>query len=54
MESFLSVSSPQMDELTVGLLDSGVRFLWVARAETCRLKEICGDMGFVVPWCHQF
>jgi hypothetical protein len=25
----------------------------VARGETCMLKEICGDMGLVVPWCDQ-
>jgi hypothetical protein len=53
MGSFLSVSSAQMDELAAGLQDSGVRFLWVARGESCRVKEICGDMGFVVPWCEQ-
>ncbi|XP_015874644.2 UDP-glycosyltransferase 87A2-like isoform X3 [Ziziphus jujuba] len=51
--SFLSVSSAQMDEIAVGLRSSGVRFLWVARAEACRLKESCGDMGLVVPWCEQ-
>ncbi|XP_059430671.1 UDP-glycosyltransferase 87A1-like [Corylus avellana] len=53
MGSFLSVSSAQMDELAAGLRDSGVRFLWVARGEACRLKEICGDKGLVVPWCNQ-
>jgi UDP:flavonoid glycosyltransferase YjiC (YdhE family) len=53
MGSFLSVSSAQMDELAAGLRDSGVRFLWVARGEARRLKEICGDMGLVVPWCEQ-
>ncbi|KAM3739986.1 hypothetical protein ACB098_08G064900 [Castanea mollissima] len=53
MGSFLSISSAQMDEIAIGLHDSGVRFLWVARDETCRLKEVCGDMGFVVPWCDQ-
>ena len=54
MGSFLSVSSAQMDELAAGLRDSGVRFLWVARGEACRLKEICGDRkGLVVPWCDQ-
>jgi hypothetical protein len=34
-------------------IDSGVRFLRVARGEACRLKEICGDMGLVMPWCDQ-
>jgi hypothetical protein len=53
MGSVLSLPSAQMDELAAGLRDSGVRFLWVARGETARLKEACGDMGFVVPWCDQ-
>ncbi|PQM41084.1 hypothetical protein Pyn_02026 [Prunus yedoensis var. nudiflora] len=53
MGSFLSVSSAQMDEIAAGLCDSGVRFIWVARGETSRLKEVCGDMGLVVPWCDQ-
>lgn len=51
--SFLSVSSAQMDEIAYGLCISGIRFLWVARADASRLKEICGDMGLVVPWCDQ-
>ncbi|XP_040363370.1 UDP-glycosyltransferase 87A1 isoform X3 [Rosa chinensis] len=54
MGSFLSVSSAQMDEIAVGLRKSGVRFFWVARTETNRLQEVCGDMGLVVPWCDQF
>lgn len=51
--SFLSVSDAQMDEIAAGLHSSGVRFMWVARAEACRLKERCGEMGLVVPWCEQ-
>ncbi|XP_021279160.1 UDP-glycosyltransferase 87A1-like [Herrania umbratica] len=51
--SFLSVSSAQLDEITAALQDSGVRFLLVAREETSRLKDGCGDKGFVVPWCDQ-
>ncbi|XVF20373.1 hypothetical protein REPUB_Repub11eG0192600 [Reevesia pubescens] len=51
--SFLSVSSAQMDEIAAGLNDSGVRFLWVVRDETSRMKEACSDLGFVVPWCDQ-
>ncbi|KAF3454066.1 hypothetical protein FNV43_RR04513 [Rhamnella rubrinervis] len=51
--SFLSASSAQMDEIAAGLRSSGVRFLWVARGEASRLKESCGDMGLVVPWCEQ-
>ncbi|KAM5583101.1 UDP-glycosyltransferase 87A1-like [Rosa sericea] len=50
--SFLSVSSAQMDEIAAGLRDSGIRFIWVARGESSRLKESCGDMGLVVPWCE--
>ncbi|KAL4651106.1 hypothetical protein ACB092_01G135800 [Castanea dentata] len=53
MGSYLSFSSAQIDDIASGLHDSGVRFLWVARGETSRLKEICGDMGLVVPWCDQ-
>jgi hypothetical protein len=53
MGSFLSFSSAQMDEIAGGLHDSGVRYLWVARGETSRLKEVCGDKGLVVPWCDQ-
>ncbi|WJX37193.1 7-deoxyloganetin glucosyltransferase [Trifolium repens] len=51
--SFLSVSRTQMDEIAAALKDSGVRFQWVTRDETCRLKEICGKMGIVVTWCDQ-
>ncbi|KAM1653467.1 hypothetical protein ACFX15_005676 [Malus domestica] len=53
MGSFLSFSGAQMDEIAVGLRMSGVRFIWVARGETDRLKDACGDMGLVVPWCEQ-
>lgn len=52
--SYLSVSSAQMEEIVAGLHDSGVRYLWVAREETSRLKEVCGDTGFVLPWCNQW
>lgn len=52
--SFLSVSGAQMDEIAAGLHDSGVRFLWVARGESSsQLKEKCGGMGLVLPWCEQ-
>ncbi|XWS71896.1 hypothetical protein CRYUN_Cryun03dG0177400 [Craigia yunnanensis] len=51
--SFLSVSSVQMDEIAAALQDSGVRFFLVAREENSRLKDGCGDQGFVVPWCDQ-
>ena len=51
--SFLSVSSAQMDEIANALRDSGVRFLWVVREETSRMREICGNKGLVLPWCDQ-
>ena len=51
--SFLSVSGAQMDEIAAGLRDSGVRFLWVARAEAPRLEQACGGSGLVLPWCDQ-
>ncbi|CAN0903948.1 UDP-glycosyltransferase 87A2 [Linum grandiflorum] len=51
--SFLSISSKQMDELAEGLIASSVRFLWVARGETKRVQERCGEKGMVVPWCDQ-
>ncbi|XP_068337125.1 UDP-glycosyltransferase 87A1-like [Pyrus communis] len=52
MGSFLSFSGAQMDEIAGGLRLSRVRFIWVARGETDRLKDACGDMG-LVPWCEQ-
>ncbi|OIV95074.1 hypothetical protein TanjilG_10894 [Lupinus angustifolius] len=51
--SFLSVSSEQMDEIADALRDSGVRFLWMTRSESSKLKEISGEMGQVIPWCNQ-
>ncbi|KAF5727312.1 hypothetical protein HS088_TW22G01005 [Tripterygium wilfordii] len=51
--SFLSVSSTQFDEILVGLQNSGVQFLWVARSEADRLRESCGDSGLVLSWCEQ-
>ncbi|KAI6670920.1 hypothetical protein NL676_005805 [Syzygium grande] len=53
--SFLSVSSSKIDEIAAGLHDSNVRFLWVARDEVSRLKELLPDKdtGIVVPWCDQ-
>ncbi|WCJ31906.1 UDP-Glycosyltransferase superfamily protein [Euphorbia peplus] len=54
MGSFLSVSTAQMDEIIAGIQESGVRYLWIARGETSRLKEISnGDKGLVLPWCDQ-
>ncbi|KAK7385576.1 hypothetical protein VNO78_31301 [Psophocarpus tetragonolobus] len=51
--SRFSVSIAQTDEIAFALRESGIRFLWVARDEASRLKEICGNMGLVVSWCDQ-
>ncbi|KAK7385577.1 hypothetical protein VNO78_31302 [Psophocarpus tetragonolobus] len=51
--SFLSVSKEQIDEIAGGVRESGVRFLWVQRGESDRLKEMCGGRGLVLPWCDQ-
>ncbi|KAI5397726.1 UDP-glycosyltransferase 87A1 isoform X2 [Lathyrus oleraceus] len=51
--SFLSVSSEQIEEIANGLHESGVRFLWIMRGESSKWKNICGDKGFVLPWCDQ-
>ncbi|PNX72067.1 UDP-glycosyltransferase 87A2-like protein [Trifolium pratense] len=51
--SFLSVSSAQMDVIVEALNSSGIRYLYVARGETSRLKEKCGEKGMVIPWCDQ-
>ncbi|KAE9596067.1 hypothetical protein Lal_00031062 [Lupinus albus] len=51
--SFFSASSAQVDEIANALKESGVRFLWVARGEASRLKQICGNMGLVLEWCDQ-
>ncbi|PRQ34643.1 putative indole-3-acetate beta-glucosyltransferase [Rosa chinensis] len=51
--SLHSAPQAQMDEIAAGLQASGVRFFWVAREEVSKLKEKCGNMGIVVPWCDQ-
>lgn len=48
-----SAPSAQLDEIAAGLRDSGVRYLWVARAEASLYKDGCGGLGLVVPWCDQ-
>ncbi|TXG74456.1 hypothetical protein EZV62_003035 [Acer yangbiense] len=53
MGSIASLSSDQTDEMAAGLRSSGVRYLWVGRENTSRLKELCGELGLVVPWCDQ-
>lgn len=51
--SFLHVSNTQMEEIAMGLLSSGTKFLWVARGVASMMEEMCGKMGLVVPWCDQ-
>lgn len=51
--SFLSVSNAQMDEIVEALNNSEIRYLYMARGETSRLKDKCGDKGMVIPWCDQ-
>ncbi|CAH2060062.1 unnamed protein product [Thlaspi arvense] len=52
--SFLSVSEAQMEEIVVGVKQSGVRFLWVARGSESKMKEaLKGSSGIVVSWCDQ-
>ncbi|KAK3198168.1 hypothetical protein Dsin_021583 [Dipteronia sinensis] len=55
MGSSFSLSSAQTDEMAAGLISSGVRFLWVGRENSFRLKEACSghELGLVVPWCDQ-
>ena len=53
MGSFLSVSNAQLDEIVAGVQNSGVRYLWVARGDASRFRDVCGNVGFVVPWCDQ-
>ncbi|QCD77840.1 pathogen-inducible salicylic acid glucosyltransferase [Vigna unguiculata] len=54
--SYLSISSAQMEEIANALHDGNVRFMWVTREESPKLREICGEkkkMGLVVAWCDQ-
>ncbi|XP_031112187.1 UDP-glycosyltransferase 87A2-like [Ipomoea triloba] len=51
--SFLSLSAEQLEEIVAGVQDSGVRFFWVARENTERLRERGGKKGLIVPWCDQ-
>ncbi|KAG2327573.1 hypothetical protein Bca4012_036580 [Brassica carinata] len=52
--SFLSVSEAQMEEIVVGVKESGVLFLWVARGRESKMKEALeGSSGLVVSWCDQ-
>uniref|UniRef100_A0A0A9EJ51 Uncharacterized protein n=1 Tax=Arundo donax TaxID=35708 RepID=A0A0A9EJ51_ARUDO len=53
--SFLSVTASQLDEIALGLALSEVRFLWILREQSSRVRELIGDTdkGMVLPWCDQ-
>ncbi|KAK6234574.1 UDP-glucuronosyl/UDP-glucosyltransferase - like 10 [Theobroma cacao] len=51
--SLHSATSAQLDEIAAGLRISGVRYFWVARKETPRFEDECGEKGLIVPWCDQ-
>ncbi|XP_037414483.1 UDP-glycosyltransferase 87A2-like [Triticum dicoccoides] len=53
--SFLSVSASQLDEIALGLASSGVRFLWILREKSSRVRELVGDTdrGMIMAWCDQ-
>lgn len=53
--SFVSVSASQLDEIALGLAASDVRFLWVLREQSPRVRDLIGDTtkGMILPWCEQ-
>ncbi|KAK4270070.1 hypothetical protein QN277_023154 [Acacia crassicarpa] len=55
--TLVSVSEEQMEELAMGLTDSGINFLWVVReSEEAKLPKDFPRKslkGLVVSWCHQ-
>ncbi|CAM0883183.1 unnamed protein product [Alopecurus aequalis] len=53
--SFLSVSASQLDEIASGLAASEVRFLWILREQSPRVRELVGDTdrGMLMAWCDQ-
>ncbi|CAB4264447.1 unnamed protein product [Prunus armeniaca] len=56
--SMVSLTEKQIEELAMGLKESGVHFLWVVReSERCKLpKEISDsakEKGLFVTWCNQ-
>ncbi|XVE58972.1 hypothetical protein DITRI_Ditri05aG0006500 [Diplodiscus trichospermus] len=42
-----------MDEIFAGVINSGVRYILVARARTSQFTANHSDLGLVVPWCNQ-
>lgn len=53
--SFVSVSTSQLDEIALGLAASEVRFLWILREQSPRVRDLIGDTdkGMILPWCEQ-
>lgn len=53
--SFVSVSSSQLDEIALGLATSEVRFLWILREQSTRVRELVSNTnkGMILPWCDQ-
>ncbi|KAF7103371.1 hypothetical protein CFC21_104361 [Triticum aestivum] len=51
--SYIRMPPSQLQEIAMGLRDSGVRFFWVARDKAADVQQMCGDRGLVVPWCEQ-
>ncbi|XP_006838761.2 UDP-glycosyltransferase 87A2 [Amborella trichopoda] len=51
--SLVTVPDRQMMELAFGLIESEIRFIWVARDPTRNLRDMCKDNGLVVTWCSQ-
>uniref|UniRef100_A0ACD5W4W6 Uncharacterized protein n=1 Tax=Avena sativa TaxID=4498 RepID=A0ACD5W4W6_AVESA len=53
--SFLSVSTSQLEEIALGLAASEVRFLWILREQSPRVRELVGDTnrGMILAWCDQ-
>nr|UHB15577.1 UDP-glycosyltransferase [Paris polyphylla] len=51
--SFLPISGLQIEELGIGLHESGVRFLWISRGEPEYTKHTSRSAGQVVSWCDQ-
>ncbi|CAO2166745.1 unnamed protein product [Urochloa humidicola] len=53
--SFVSVSASQLDEIALGLAASEVRFLWILREQSTRVRDLIGDTGkgMILPWCEQ-
>ncbi|EMS46801.1 UDP-glycosyltransferase 87A2 [Triticum urartu] len=51
--SYIRMPPSQLQEIAMGLRDSGVSFFWVARDKAADVQQMCGDRGLVVPWCEQ-